>query len=58
MAHGRVVFDGTPAQMTRAVTQQIYGDDTDPAVDENLTSTMASIGSAIAADARQLEAAL
>jgi phosphonate transport system ATP-binding protein len=42
MAQGRVVFDGTPDQLTGAMIQEIYGDDTETAVDENLTSTMAA----------------
>ena len=53
MAQGRVVFDGTPEQLTGAVIQEIYGDDTETAVDENLTSTMAATSPA----GRQLEAA-
>ncbi|OEO32396.1 phosphonate ABC transporter ATP-binding protein [Devosia insulae DS-56] len=41
MAHGRVVFDGTPETLTRSAIQAIYGDEhDDDAVDENLTSTM------------------
>ena len=27
MAHGKLVFDGPPAALTAAVTQEIYGDD-------------------------------
>ncbi|MBN9334803.1 phosphonate ABC transporter ATP-binding protein [Devosia sp.] len=53
MAHGHVVFDGTPSQLTSAVIQEIYGDDTETAVDENLTSTMAGTSPA----GRQMEAA-
>lgn len=53
MAHGHVVFDGTPSQLTSAVIQEIYGDDTETAVDETLTSTMA----ATSPSGRQLEAA-
>lgn len=57
MAQGRVVFDGTPAQMTSAVIQEIYGDDTDMVVDESLTSTMAPANPAPAAGGRQMEVA-
>jgi phosphonate transport system ATP-binding protein len=58
MAHGHVVFDGTPAQLTSALIQQIYGDDTESAVDENLTSTIAATGAAGQAGRRQMETAL
>ena len=55
MAHGRVVFDGTPETLTRAVIQQIYGDDDDEnTVDESLTSTMAAHMLATADMQRQL----
>src|SRR4051812_41834194 len=49
MSQGRVVFDGTPAQLTEPVLQQIYGPG-DPAVvlDERLTSTGLPIGAAAA----------
>lgn len=57
MAQGRVVFDGAPSQLTSAVIQQIYGDDTDMAVDESLTSTMAATNPAAAAGERQMETA-
>jgi phosphonate transport system ATP-binding protein len=40
MAHGRVVFDGSPETLTAKVIQEIYGDENEDAVDENLTSTM------------------
>ncbi|MEX2482576.1 MAG: phosphonate ABC transporter ATP-binding protein [Gammaproteobacteria bacterium] len=40
MAHGEVVFDGTPEALTSAVIQKIYGDGDEDAVDETLTSTM------------------
>jgi phosphonate transport system ATP-binding protein len=43
MAHGNVVFDGTPAQLTSPVIQEIYGGDAESAVDESLTSTMGAI---------------
>ncbi|GLQ10505.1 phosphonates import ATP-binding protein PhnC [Devosia yakushimensis] len=56
MAQGRVVFDGTPNQLTSSVIQQIYGDDTDMAVDESLTSTMAATNPAPAGE-RQMEVA-
>jgi phosphonate transport system ATP-binding protein len=43
MAHGRIVFDGTPDTLTPNVIQQIYGDEGDEnSVDETLTSTMAA----------------
>lgn len=57
MAQGRIVFDGTPAQLTSAVIQDIYRDDTDMAVDESLTSTMASANPAHSAGGRQMEVA-
>ncbi|WP_375452329.1 phosphonate ABC transporter ATP-binding protein [uncultured Devosia sp.] len=57
MAQGRVVFDGTPRQLTSAMIQQIYGDDTQTAVDENLTSTMAATGPAGQAGGRHMETA-
>jgi len=44
MAHGRVVFDGSPDRLTPAVIQQIYGDGDENAVDEALTSTIAARG--------------
>lgn len=50
MAHGSVVFDGTPDMLTPAVIQQIYGDDgEEDAVDEALTSTIAARGAVVAA---------
>jgi len=57
MAHGRVVFDGAPEELTSSVIQEIYGDDTDLAVDENLTSTMAALRPAQMAGGRQMAAA-
>ncbi len=57
MAHGSVVFDGSPAQLTSAMIQEIYGDESDDAVDENLTSTMGAQSLVRTAQARQLEAA-
>lgn len=43
MAHGELVFDGKPEELTSAVIQQIYGDDDEEqAVDESLTSTIAA----------------
>ena len=38
-----VVFDGSPAQLTARVIQEIYGGDAESAVDESLTSTMGAI---------------
>ena len=55
MAQGRVVFDGTPAQLTSAVIQEIYGDDSETAVDESLTSTMAAANPANRADSKLME---
>ena len=55
MAQGRVVFDGTPAQLTSAVIQEIYGDDSETAVDESLTSTMAAANPASRADSKLME---
>lgn len=43
MAHGRVVFDGSPETLTSAAIQAIYGDEHDEnTMDETLTSTMAA----------------
>lgn len=42
MAQGRVVFDGTPDQLTRQAIRGIYGD-ADDDIDETLTSTLAAI---------------
>ncbi|WP_297108829.1 phosphonate ABC transporter ATP-binding protein [uncultured Devosia sp.] len=57
MAHGHVVFDGKPAQLTGAMIQQIYGDDSETVVDESLTSTIAATGPSDRAGKRQLEMA-
>ena len=57
MAQGHVVFDGTPDQLTSSAIQEIYGDDTETAVDETLTSTMAASRPAIPASGRQMEMA-
>jgi phosphonate transport system ATP-binding protein len=54
MAHGHVVFDGSPAQLTSRVIHEIYGGDTENAVDESLTSTMAAHMSASAAMQREM----
>jgi phosphonate transport system ATP-binding protein len=43
MAQGRVVFDGSPEQLTRQAVQSIYGDAGDADVDENLTSTLGAL---------------
>jgi phosphonate transport system ATP-binding protein len=43
MAHGELIFDGKPEELTSAVIQQIYGDDDEEqAVDEKLTATIAA----------------
>lgn len=40
MAHGSVVFDGPPADLTAVAVQEIYGSDKDGAgIDETMTST-------------------
>ena len=57
MAHGSVVFDGSPTQLTSAVIQQIYGDESEDAVDETLTSTMGAQLPVRTATERHLEAA-
>jgi len=57
MAHGHVVFDGTPDKLTSSMIQQIYGDEHETAVDESLTSTIAATGTAGQAGKRHLEAA-
>lgn len=41
MAHGRVVFDGQPKDLTSAAVAQIYGGDT--AIEESMTSTSINI---------------
>lgn len=56
MARGKVVFDGTPEQLTRQVVQSVYGDADDVDVEENLTSTLGAI-TPIPAPARQAELA-
>ncbi len=43
MAHGRVVFDGSPEALTRETIQAIYGDEHEDSVDEDLTSTMGAV---------------
>ena len=44
MAHGRVVFDGTPEMLTSQAIQAIYGDaGSSDEVDESLTSTLGAI---------------
>ncbi len=53
MAAGRVVFDGTPAQLTASAVQEIYGADRDGAgIDERLTSTSINIPAAAQQQAR------
>ncbi len=47
MAHGSVVFDGTPSELTAAAVQEIYGSDRDGAgIDETMTSTSINIPAA------------
>ncbi len=46
MAHGRVVFDGEPKDLTAAAVAEIYGADT--AIEESMTSTSISIPAAAA----------
>ncbi len=49
MAQGRVVFDGTPDQLTADTVQEIYGSDSHGAgIDESMTSTSIRIPSAAA----------
>jgi phosphonate transport system ATP-binding protein len=43
MAHGRVVFDGSPETLTLEAIQAIYGDEQEDDVDESLTSTMGAV---------------
>lgn len=44
MAAGKVVFDGTPAQLTAAAVHEIYGSDKDGAgIDESMTSTSINV---------------
>lgn len=44
MAQGRVVFDGTPAELTADAVQEIYGGDSHGAgIDESMTSTSINI---------------
>lgn len=50
MAQGRVVFDGTPEQLTAETVQEIYGADSHGAgIDESMTSTSIRIPSTAAA---------
>ncbi|WP_018237375.1 phosphonate ABC transporter ATP-binding protein [Ensifer sp. BR816] len=46
MAHGRVVFDGQPKDLTAAAVAEIYGADT--AIEESMTSTSINIPAASA----------
>ena len=50
---GRAREGGTPDQLTATMIQEIYGDDTETAVDETLTSTIA----ATSPSGRQMETA-
>ncbi|HCV71940.1 MAG TPA: phosphonate ABC transporter ATP-binding protein, partial [Agrobacterium sp.] len=44
MSQGRVVFDGTPAELTAAAVTEIYGTDSHGAgIDETMTSTSINI---------------
>ena len=55
MAQGRVVFDGTPDQLTADTVQEIYGADSHGAgIDESMTSTSIRIPSAPAASGAPL----
>ena len=55
MAQGRVVFDGTPEELTAETVQEIYGADSHGAgVDESMTSTSIRIPSAPAASGAPL----
>ncbi|MCF6369915.1 phosphonate ABC transporter ATP-binding protein [Rhizobium halophilum] len=54
MAAGRVVFDGTPAELTADAVHAIYGSDRDGAgIDETMTSTSINIPAASEKAARQ-----
>jgi len=54
MAAGRVVFDGTPSELTAEAVQEIYGSDRDGAgIDETMTSTSINIPAAADKAARQ-----
>ncbi|HEV7434114.1 MAG TPA: phosphonate ABC transporter ATP-binding protein [Pseudorhizobium sp.] len=54
MAAGRVVFDGTPAELTAGAVHAIYGSDRDGAgIDETMTSTSINIPAASEKAARQ-----
>jgi phosphonate transport system ATP-binding protein len=54
MAGGRVVFDGTPAQLNAQAVSEIYGSDRDGAgIDETMTSTSINIPAAPVAAAKQ-----
>ncbi|WEZ82022.1 phosphonate ABC transporter ATP-binding protein [Rhizobium sp. 32-5/1] len=51
MAHGRVVFDGPPSQLTAAAVSEIYGSGSD--LDESMTSTSINIPAAKVRDAKE-----
>ncbi|MCS4243628.1 phosphonate transport system ATP-binding protein [Rhizobium sp. BIGb0125] len=55
MSAGRVVFDGTPSELTAAAVKEIYGTDSHGAgIDESMTSTSITIpGARLDADAKQ-----
>jgi phosphonate transport system ATP-binding protein len=54
MAHGSVVFDGTPSELTATAVQEIYGSDKDGAgIDETMTSTSINIPAAQAGREQQ-----
>jgi phosphonate transport system ATP-binding protein len=54
MAAGRVVFDGTPSELTAEAVQEIYGSDRDGSgIDEAMTSTSINIPAAADKAARQ-----
>ncbi len=48
MAHGRVVFDGSPSQLTATAVSEIYGSGSD--LDESMTSTSINFPAAKARD--------
>lgn len=54
MQDGRVVFDGTPAQLTLGMAREIYGAEAGEAFDEAATSTSLNAGAEAPAPARAL----
>ncbi len=51
MAHGRVVFDGSPSELTAAAVSEIYGSGSD--LDESMTSTSINLPVAKARDVKE-----